>query len=210
LATERANSAEALLADARAGDPQALGRLLDGYRNYLLLFAQLQRDVHLQGRLNPSDFVQDAFLRACRSFRQFRGTTEAEFLAWLRQILVRCVATAVERELKAGKRNARREVSLGAYLRDMRQSSAAFDAALVAPFTSPADQACRRERAAQIADELARLPGHYREVIVLRNLEGLPFEEVGRRMGRSTGAVRILWLRALDRWRQITDLKDST
>jgi RNA polymerase sigma-70 factor, ECF subfamily len=55
--------------------------------------------------------------------------------------------------------------------------------------------------AALVADQLARLPPHYRDVIVLRNLEGLAFPEVARRMGRSPGAVRILWLRALDHLR---------
>ena len=54
-----------------------------------------------------------------------------------------------------------------------------------------------------MANQLAQLPANYREVIVLRNLEGLPFEEVARRMGRTPGAVRILWLRALDRLRQM-------
>jgi len=54
-----------------------------------------------------------------------------------------------------------------------------------------------------VADQLARLPAAYREVIVLRNLEGLAFDEVARRMNRSPGAVRVLWLRALDQLRQL-------
>ena len=54
-----------------------------------------------------------------------------------------------------------------------------------------------------MADRLAGLPAHYRDVIVLRNLEGLSFDEVARRMGRTPGAVRLLWLRALDRLRQL-------
>ena len=48
---------------------------------------------------------------------------------------------------------------------------------------------------------LAKLPDDYREVIILRNLEGLSHEEVARRMGRGTGAVRMLWVRALARLR---------
>ena len=61
----------------------------------------------------------------------------------------------------------------------------------------------RRELAALVADQLAQLPEAYREVIVLRNLEGLAFDEVARRMERTTGAVRVLWLRALDRLRSL-------
>ena len=48
-----------------------------------------------------------------------------------------------------------------------------------------------------LADVLARLPADHREVIILRTLEGLPHEEVARRMGRTPGAVRMLWVRAL-------------
>jgi RNA polymerase sigma-70 factor (ECF subfamily) len=48
-----------------------------------------------------------------------------------------------------------------------------------------------------LAAALSRLPEDYREVIVLRNLEGLSHEEVAARMGRAAGAVRMLWLRAL-------------
>ena len=59
----------------------------------------------------------------------------------------------------------------------------------------------------RLADVLARLPDDYREVIVLRNLEGLSHEEAARRMGRSVGAVRMLWVRALARLRR--ELKES-
>ena len=54
----------------------------------------------------------------------------------------------------------------------------------------------------RLADVLARLPEDYREVIVLRNLEGLSHEEVAHRMGRGIGAVRMLWVRALSRLRR--------
>jgi RNA polymerase sigma-70 factor (ECF subfamily) len=50
-----------------------------------------------------------------------------------------------------------------------------------------------------LADALARLPADYREVIILRNLEQLPFEEIGQRLGRSSGAARMLWARALEK-----------
>jgi RNA polymerase sigma-70 factor (ECF subfamily) len=53
-----------------------------------------------------------------------------------------------------------------------------------------------------LADTLAQLPADYRDVIVLRHIEGLPFEEVANRMGRSAGAVRMLWLRALKKMRE--------
>src|SRR5262249_33536141 len=162
-------------------------------------------DLHLRGGCSASDMVQETFLQACAHFEQFRGNSEKEFLGWLRRILLNNLGRLVERELHARKRDARRHVSLESRLTMLENSSAVFEDALAGPDSSPSGQAQRREVAALVADQLARLPQAYRDVIVLRNLEGLPFEEVARRMGRTAGAVRALWLRALDRlqtWRQ--------
>ncbi len=194
---------ERLLAQARQGDAGRLGALLELYRNYLHLLARTQIDLHLRGRASPSDVVQEAFLQACANFGQFRGQSEKELLAWLRRILVNTLGRVVEKQVKARKRDVRREVSVERLMRNIENSSAAFDAALASPHSSPSARAERRELAALVADQLARLPANYREVIVLRNLEGLSFEEVAHRMGRTAGAVRILWLRALDRLRQM-------
>jgi len=192
------------MADARLGKSERLGELLELYRNYLRLLARTQIDLHLQGRVNPSDLVQETFLEAYRDFGQFRGKTEKEWLAWLRRILVHNLARLVEQQVKALKRHARREVSLQRVdLAVLDQTSARFDAALVSPQSSPSEQAQHREEAALVADRMARLPAHYRDVIVLRNLEGLSFDEVASRMGRTPGAVRLLWLRALDRLRKL-------
>jgi RNA polymerase sigma-70 factor (ECF subfamily) len=203
MSADAGRDPERLLAQARQGDGDCLGALLELYRNYLYLMARTQIDLHLQGRASPSDVVQEAFVQACANFAQFRGGSEQELLAWLRRILVNTLAQLVEKQVKARKRDVRREVSVERLVRNLEDSSAAFEAALVSPHSSPSDQAERRELAALVADQLARLPANYREVIVLRNLEGLPFEEVARRMGRTAGAVRILWLRALDKLRQM-------
>ena len=197
-----------LLAEAREGRGESLGALLELYRNYLHLLARTQIDIHLQARANPSDLVQETFLQACSHFSQFRGTSEKELLGWLRRILVHNLARLVEKQVRAQKRDIRREVSLERCLSMLDHSSAQLEAALVSYGSSPSAQAQRRELAALVADQLARLPAHYREVIVLRNLEGLPFDEVARRMGRTPGAVRILWLRALDQLRHGQEQED--
>jgi RNA polymerase sigma-70 factor (ECF subfamily) len=199
---------EQLLAAARRGQSDALGALLELYRNYLHLLARTQIDLHLQGRVAPSDVVQETFLQACRQFGQFRGGSDKELLAWLRQILVHHLARLVEKQVRAQKRDVRREVSLERCRSMLDHSSAQLEAALVHHGSSPSAQAQRRELAALVADQLARLPAPYREVIVLRNLEGLPFDEVARRMGRTPGAVRILWLRALDQLRHGQEQED--
>jgi RNA polymerase sigma-70 factor (ECF subfamily) len=60
-----------------------------------------------------------------------------------------------------------------------------------------------------LAEVLAHLPQDYRNVIILRNLEGLAHEQIADRMGRSVGAVRMLWVRALERLRKELDRCDS-
>jgi RNA polymerase sigma-70 factor, ECF subfamily len=110
--------------------------------------------------------------------------------------------------VRAQKRDVRRSRSLDQRLRMLEDSSANVEAALLCHSGSPSAQAQRRELAALLADQLAKLPASHREVIVLRHLEGLAFEEVARRMGRTAGAVRVLWLRALDRLRQLLKQED--
>src|SRR5262249_18694074 len=86
---------DVLLRRARAGDGLALGELLERYRNYLKLLARLQGDRRLKGKFDASDLVQETFLEAHRDFDQFRGVTERELAAWLRQILVSNLANLV-------------------------------------------------------------------------------------------------------------------
>jgi RNA polymerase sigma-70 factor (ECF subfamily) len=59
----------------------------------------------------------------------------------------------------------------------------------------------RNEHQVHLAQALERLPDDYREVIVLRHIEGLSHEQIAKRMNRNTGAIRMLWVRALARLR---------
>jgi RNA polymerase sigma-70 factor (ECF subfamily) len=190
---------ENLLRLARAGDGSAHGRLLELYRNYLALLARLQIGRRLQGKVDPADLVQETFLEAHRSFGRFQGASEGELACWLRQILVANLADLVRRYLGTRRRDVRLEEELAV---EIDESSRVLDRALVANQSSPSQQAARREQAVLLADTLGQLPEDYREVIILRHLEGLRFPEVARRMGRSTEAVKKLWARALDRVRR--------
>jgi RNA polymerase sigma-70 factor (ECF subfamily) len=172
------------------------------YRNYLKLLVATQLEGKLQRRVSPSDLVQETFLEANRDFPQFRGQSSREFFAWLRRILVNNLHRAVEQHVLTEKRSLRREVSLEAIASSLDQSTARLEAILPDPGTSPSMNVQGHEQEIQLADQLSALPSAYREVIVLRHIEGLPFEEVGRRMERSTGAVRMLWLRAMQRLRE--------
>jgi RNA polymerase sigma-70 factor, ECF subfamily len=76
-----------LLTMARQGNTQAMGQLFDLYRQYLKLLAHMEIDKRFQAKIDPSDIVQETFLEAHRDFSKFRGNTERELMAWLRQIL---------------------------------------------------------------------------------------------------------------------------
>jgi RNA polymerase sigma-70 factor, ECF subfamily len=191
-----------LLAEARAGDLDSLGTLLERYRPYLRMLAGTRINAHLQTRANPSDLVQETFLQASRYFGQFRGHSGREWLYWLRRILSGRLHRLVCKHVRTRKRDVYREVSLEWMPVGGPHEHADGRAQLAAPGSSPSDRALRKELTELLAERLARLKPAYRDVLVLRNLKGLSFEEVGRRMGRSSGAVRVLWLRALDLLRQ--------
>jgi RNA polymerase sigma-70 factor, ECF subfamily len=203
MATEVHDNPEVLLAEARSGSPESLGRLLQHYSNYLRLLASTQLDEKLRARFSASDVVQDTFYEAHRDFAEFRGGTEREFLGWLRQILVNNLSHLVEQHVLAEKRNVRREVSLKRIGEAVGRSTARLEAMLVDQAPSPSADARRREHSVILADQLSALSDDYREVLVLRHLEGLPFEEVAQRMGRTSGAARMLWLRALGKLREM-------
>ena len=197
-----------LLALARQANREGLGALLELYRDYLGVLAGALLGARLRGVVNPSDLVQQTFLEACRDFGQFEGTSAAQWRAWLRRILANNLAALVEKHVQARKRDVRRQVSLDPKPVAPGDSAAGPGVALTSPMSSPSAQAQQHEATAVLADRLARLPAPYREVLRLRNLEGLPFEEVARRMGRTPGAVRVLWVRALDRLRLLLKEED--
>src|SRR5690242_10194994 len=105
---------EQLLQDARTEGGSALGRLLERYRGYLTLLARLEIGRKLQGKVDPADLVQEAFLEAHRGFPRFEGRTEAEFLAWLRGILTHRLAKLLRRYLGTQRRDVRLERELAA------------------------------------------------------------------------------------------------
>jgi RNA polymerase sigma-70 factor (ECF subfamily) len=193
---------EQLLQEAREGDAAALGQLLEMYRHYLTLMARVQIGQRIQGKVDPADLVQDTFLEAHRNFPKFRGTSEAEFVSWLRQILAGNLADVLRRYLGTKGRDVRLE-------REIQQSidcsSVLLDRCLLAVQSTPSQQAVRREQAVLLADALGELSENYREVIVLRHLEGLTFPEVAQRLNRSVDSVEKLWMRGLLQLRQLLE-----
>jgi RNA polymerase sigma-70 factor (ECF subfamily) len=191
---------ERLIDLARHGSGEALGQLLELYRNYLTLLSRLQMRRRLQSKVDTADLIQETFLEAHRDFTQFRGDTEAELIRWLRQILIRNLVNLVRRFVGTKRRDVRLERQLAV---EMDQSSNLLDRGLAAPGTTPSQSAARREQSVLLANALERLPDDYREVMILRHLEGLTFPEIAQRMERTVDSVEKLWTRALVRLRRM-------
>ena len=181
---------QAALDRARLGDEQARGELLESFRPYIRVIVRSFRDDRLQARVDDSDLIQDAFLEALRGFAAFRGATVAEFVAWLRQIVRRAVARSRRGHLGTDKR----AVELEQPADDLPDP--------VDSGSSPSAQAIRHEQAAQMAEAVARLPDDMQHVLLGRHMDGLSHAEIARRLGRTEGAVRVLYTRALRRLRE--------
>ena len=179
---------------------------LERYRSWLGLLARLQVEPRFRAKFDPSDIVQQTLLEAVRDWPKFRGRSEAELAAWLRQILAHVLLHEVRHFAGAQRRDVGREISLDQAL---AESSRQLGAALQAPGSSPSEAASRHELELQLADALACLPADYAEIILLRNVEGLSHEQAAERMGRGVGAVRMLWVRALARLKEELQRNES-
>ena len=195
--TEGSDHDSRLVAAARAGSREALGRALEDCRRYLLAIAERQLDPDLRSKGGPSDLVQETFLEAQRDFARFQGSSPDELRAWLRQVLLHNVGAFTQRFRGTTKRAVGREVALAA-----GGSSAGLGPELAGSPLTPSGVAIEREQAAALRRALERLPEEYRRVVVLRFEEGRSFEEIGRLTGRSPDAARKVWSRAMERLRQ--------
>jgi RNA polymerase sigma-70 factor, ECF subfamily len=192
---ERATIVVDLLQQARRGDSQAAGVLLERYRPYLRVIAQRLLDEQLAARLDASDLVQQTCLSVLGRLPQFEGTDEAAFIAWLRTVHEHNIRDAIRDHVHAQKRAAGREVSL--------------DAGHFAPqhdqlrFSSPSQRLMQGENAVQLAAALLELPDDQREAVRLRYLEGRSLAEIAQRLKRSEVAAAGLVKRGLMQLRRI-------
>jgi RNA polymerase sigma-70 factor (ECF subfamily) len=175
----------------------------EAYRGYLLMLARLQMDASLQRIIDPSDVVQQTLLRAHERREQFRGESDGERAAWLRQILARSMIDALR---KYGRESDRRGQSVELAL---EQSSCRLDALLAASTSSPGAKAEHQEQLMRLATALDRLPEDQRRAVELRHLNELPIAEIGRLMDRTTAAVGGLIQRGLRSLRAMLEDPES-
>lgn len=183
-----------LLRRAQAGDADALGALLDEYRETLRLRADAKLGGRIEKRVDRSDVVQRTFLNACRAFDAFRGAEVAEFAGWLERIFENTIAAVYREHAGARKRTV-----------DQEESAVGDEVIPNAPAgeSTPSRKAMKRERNEQLERALSQLPDSQREAVRLRHFEGRPLAEIAIALGKTPTAAAGLIKRGMTSLRRI-------
>jgi RNA polymerase sigma-70 factor (ECF subfamily) len=195
---EQAPWTNALLEQARQGDREALGRLLEAQRSALRRLAERQLEGRIAVRVDASDIIQQTFLEAHRSFPQFAGQDVRQLAAWLEGILDHKVAGAIRDHALLQKRNVQRDRSLD----DSHGGMASLKQQLDAGHSTPSQKAMRGEEEQLLSQALNVLPNDQREAVRLRHLEGWALADIARHLGRSPAATAGLIKRGMQALRR--------
>jgi RNA polymerase sigma-70 factor (ECF subfamily) len=187
---------ECLLRRAGRGEPEAFERLFARHRAYLLRVVELRLDGRVRARIDPSDVVQETMMEAVRRLPDYLLRRPMAFRLWLRKTAQERLLMAERFHLGAARRSVRREVPLP------DGSSAQLARQLLAGGSSPGQHLDRRERARQVHEAVARLSPADREILALRNLEGLSNQEAAEVLGVGPAAASRRYGRALLRLRE--------
>jgi RNA polymerase sigma-70 factor (ECF subfamily) len=196
------DDSEELLSRATAGDEAALAALWERHRARLRLMVRLRLDRRLQGRVDPSDVLQDAYLDLAARLPDYARERPLPTYLWLRLVAGQRLAMVHRQHLGAAMRDAGREVSL--YRGALPQaSSASLAAQLLGRFTTASQAAVRAERQVQLQAILNGLDELDREILALRHFEGLSNGEAAQVLGLSKTAANNRYVRALGRLRDL-------
>lgn len=190
------------LAAACQGDREALAGVLNALRPELVRQVRLRLDADLLRRLDPEDVVQQATLEALRRFPEWCAARSYPFRVWARLITRQCLDEARRRHLGAGKRDARREV---AGLAGAGPDSATLADWMAASQTTPSEAARRAELVARLRLAVEGLPAGDREILTLRQFEGLSNEEAALELGIQPAAASKRFVRCLARLRPLLE-----
>lgn len=191
-----------LLRRASEGDAGALGQLLETYRKRLRRMVRLRLDPRLQGRIDPSDVIQEAYIEAAERLAEYLRDPKLPFFLWLRFITGQKLLTLRRRHLGTQARDAARELSI--YQGAMPEaSSACLAAQLLGKRTAPLEAAIRAEMKLRLQEALNGMEPMDREVLALRHFEQLNNAETAQLLGISESGASSRYLRALKRLKDI-------
>jgi RNA polymerase sigma-70 factor (ECF subfamily) len=191
-----------LLEQAAAGNTDGWGQLLAGHRERLRRMIALRLDRHLQGRIDPSDVMQDAYLEAWKRLPEYLNNPSMPFFLWLRFLTGQRLVTLHRHHLGRRMRDPGREISLhGGALPEA--TSAALAAQLLGHDTRPSEAAMRAELKIRLQEALDSLEPIDREVLSLRHFEQLSRAETAQVLGIRESAVSKRYVRALERLKDI-------
>jgi RNA polymerase sigma-70 factor (ECF subfamily) len=196
------NDTDNLVERLRGGDRQALTDLFQRYRDRLRHMVELRMDARLQGRVDASDILQDAFLDTVARVDSYLQRPDLPAFLWLRLIVGERLAICQRRHLGARMRDAGQEVSL---YRDPlpEATSAALASMLLGRLTSPSHAAIRAELVLQVQEALNALDPLDREVVALRHFEHLSRAETAQVLGITEEAGAKRYIRALKRLKAV-------
>jgi RNA polymerase sigma-70 factor (ECF subfamily) len=187
-----AGPGSSLLADARSGSVEALGRLFESIHGHLTLAARRGFPRRFQAIMGVSDVVQDAIVAGHAQFHAFRGGSPAEFLGWMRVILSHTLTDSIRRQSTQRRQGPGRPVNLA--------QVGSHDAAIADTGSlRPLPLMIRMEEGDLVRAVLDELPADQRRALWLHHWEGKTFAAIGVEMGRSEEAVRKLWVRGFKR-----------
>src|SRR5947199_9213450 len=191
-----------LIEEAARGDQAAWGRLLARHRDRLRRMVALRLDRRLQGRVDPSDIIQEAYIDASIRLADYARQPEMPFFLWLRFLTGQRLLRVHRQHLGAEMRDVGREVSLsrGAL---PAATSAALAAQLLGRDTRPSEAAVRAERSIRLQEALNSMDPLDREVLALRHFEQLTTIETAQVLGIKEAAAGKRYIRALKRLKEI-------
>jgi RNA polymerase sigma-70 factor (ECF subfamily) len=191
-----------LLKRAAAGDRSDWGKLLETHRARLRRMVALRLDPRLQGRIDASDVIQEAYLEASARLEEYLRNPTMPFFLWLRFLAGQKLVTLHRHHLGTRMRDAGREVSL--YRGRLPEaSSAALAAQILGRHTRPSEAAIRAEMKICLQQALNSMEPLDREVLALRHFEQLSRAEAAQVLGIQESACSKRYVRALKRLKDI-------
>jgi RNA polymerase sigma-70 factor (ECF subfamily) len=193
---------DAITQRLRAGDPAAVGELFAACRERLKKMVRLRLDRRLQGRLDASDVLQEAFLDVQRKAADFAARADLPAYLWLRLVTAERLLALHRHHLGAQMRDAGQEVSLcpGGSPAASTHSLANL---LLGRLTSPTQAALRAERQLRLQEALNGMDPVDREILALRHFEELSNGEAAAVLGLSKTAASNRYIRALVRLKDL-------